>query len=170
METGLVGIEVVSKIHSVNIDIQAVKRRYFVEGELRKEEVLRILRDHGIRSRLKKLKTIDELLKYPTPSIIISPTNEFHILLGRKEEKIFIFDCSEKKPKEMTTEEFMRFWSGEAIAVYPRFTKTEFFLNMKWLFKEFYKHRPVFSAVIICVFFYPVIRPGHTAFYSGNYR
>src|SRR4030042_5510339 len=153
METGLVGIEVVSKIYSVSIDIQAVKRRYFVEGELSKEEVLRILRDHGIRARLKRFKTIDELLKYPAPSIIISTNNQFHIFLGKKESKVFIFDCNEKKPKEITAEEFMQFWNKEAIAIYPRFTKTEFFLNMKWLFKEFYKHRPVFSAVITASFF-----------------
>lgn len=152
-ETGLVSIEVISKVHSVNIDMQAIKRRYFIETELSSDEMLRILRDHGIRSRLKKLKTIDELLKYPCPLIIISPDNEFHILIGKKENKVFIFDCNEKKPKDMTTEEFMKFWDGKAIAVYPRFTKTEFFLNMKWLFKEFYKHRPTFTAVITASFF-----------------
>ena len=152
-ETGLVSIEVISKIHSVNIDMQAVQRRYFVEAELSREEVLRILKDHGIRARLKKFKSTDELLKYPTPLIIISPNNEFHILVGKKEERFFIFDCNEKKPKDMTAEAFSKFWSGEAIAVYPRFTKTEFFLNMKWLFKEFYKHRPTFTAVITASFF-----------------
>lgn len=152
-ETGLVSIEVISKIHSVSIDMQAVKRRYFIEDELSREEVLRILQDHGIRSRLKKLKSMDELLKYPCPLIIISPNNEFHILLGKKEDKLFVFDCLEKKPKEMTPEDFLKFWGGEAIAVYPRFTKTEFFLNMKWLFKEFFKHRPVFTAVVTASFF-----------------
>jgi len=50
-ETGLVGIEVISKIHTVSIDMQAVKRRYFIETELSREEVLRILKDHGIVSR-----------------------------------------------------------------------------------------------------------------------
>ncbi len=153
METGLVSIEVVSKIHSVNVDIQAVQRRYFVEGELTKEEVVRILRDHGIRSRLKKLKSIEALLKYPTPLIFLTASNEFHILIGRKDEKVFIFDCKEKKPRDISEAEFRQFWSGEAIALYPRFTKTEFFLNMKWLFKEFYKHRPVFTAVITASFF-----------------
>lgn len=152
-ETGLVSIEVISKIHSVSIDMQAVKRRYFIETELSREEVLRILKDHGIRSRLKKLKSIEELLKYPCPLIVISPDNEFHILIGKKGDKFFIFNCNEKKPKEMTTEEFSKFWNGETIAVYPRFTKTEFFLNMKWLFKEFFKHRPVFTAVITASFF-----------------
>jgi subfamily B ATP-binding cassette protein HlyB/CyaB len=153
METGLVAIEVVSKIHSVNIDMAAVKRRYFIEDELSNAEVLRILRDHGIRSRLKKLKTVEELMKYPAPLIFTSKSNEFHILLGKKEDKIFIFDCNEKKPKELTVEEFRQLWSDEAIALYPRFTKTEFFLNMKWLFKEFYKHRPVFTAIITASFF-----------------
>lgn len=153
METGLVSIEVVSKIYSVSIDIQAVKRRYFVEKELDKEEVQRILRDHGIRARSKRMNTVDELLKYPAPSIILSRDNQFHIFLGKKEGKVFIFDCNEKKPKEIEIEEFMQFWNKEAIAIYPRFTKTEFFLNMKWLFKEFYKYRPVFSAVITASFF-----------------
>jgi ATP-binding cassette, subfamily B, bacterial HlyB/CyaB len=153
METGLVSIEVISKIHSVSVDIQAVQRRYFIESELSREEMVRILRDHGIRSRLKKLKSIDELLRYPTPLIIISPADEFHILIGKKDDKIFIFDCHEKKHREMTCNEFLKFWSGAAIAVYPRFTKTDFFLNMKWLFKEFYKYRPVFTAVVTASFF-----------------
>lgn len=153
METGLVAIEVVSKIHTVSIDMAAVKRRYFVESELSAAEALRILRDHGIRSRLKKLKSLDELLKYPAPLIFISKSDEFHILIGKKEDKVFIFDCLERKPKEVSQEEFLEIWSGQAIALYPRFTKTEFFLNMKWLFKEFFKHRPVFSAIITASFF-----------------
>jgi subfamily B ATP-binding cassette protein HlyB/CyaB len=153
MDTALVSIEVVSKIHAVSIDVQAVKRRYFVEDELKPEEVLRILKDHGMRSRLKRLKSIDELLKYPTPSIVIYQDRSYHVLVGKKDEKIFIFDCIEKKMSEVTAEAFQSFWSGEAIAVYPRFTKTEFYLNVRWLFKEFFKHRPVFSAVILSSFF-----------------
>ncbi len=153
METGLVSIEVVSKIHAVNIDIQAVRRRYFVEEELKPEEVLRILKDNGMRARLKRLNSMDELLKYPTPSIIISRDGAYHVLLGKKEEKLFIFDCIERKMSEVTAEAFQSIWSGEALAVYPRFTKTEFFLNVRWLFKEFFKHRPVFSAVILSSFF-----------------
>lgn len=153
METGLVSIEVVSKIHNVSIDMEAVKRRYFVDDELTSAEVLRILQDHGIRSRLKKLKTIAELLKYPMPLIVISPEKDFHILIGKKEDKYFIFDCKEKKPCQVAENELSSFWGGQAIAVYPRFTKTELFLNMKWLFKEFFKHKQSFSAVITASFF-----------------
>jgi len=38
---GTCSIEVVSKIHAAGIDIQAVKRRYFVEDELKPAEILR---------------------------------------------------------------------------------------------------------------------------------
>lgn len=153
METGLAAIEVVSKIHSISIDMAAVKRRYFIENELSSAEALRILRDHGIRSRLKKFKAVEDLLQYPTPLIFLSKNNEFHILIGKKDDKLFVFNCHEKKPVEMTAGDFMQFWNGAAIALYPRFTKAEFFLNMKWLFKEFFKHRPVFASIITASFF-----------------
>jgi subfamily B ATP-binding cassette protein HlyB/CyaB len=153
METGLVSIEVVSKMHAAGIDIPAVKRRYFVEGELRPEEILRILRDHGMRSRLKKLRSMADLTKYPTPSIVKFQDGTYHVLIGKKNDKIFIFDCVEKKISEVTTETFQASWAGEAIAIYPRFTKTEFYLNVRWLFKEFLKHRPAFTAVILSSFF-----------------
>jgi len=153
METGLVSIEVVSKIHAVAMDIQAIKRSYFVEEELKPEEILRILKDHGMRARLKHLRNIDELVKYPAPFIILSKENTYHVFLGKKEERMMIFDCAEKKMSELSVDDFMAIWGGGLIALYPRFTKTEFFLNMKWLFKEFFKHRSVFSSVISASFF-----------------
>jgi len=153
METGLVSIEVVSKIHAVALDIQAVKRTYFVEAELKPEEILRILKDHGMRARLKRLKNVDELVKYPAPFIFLSRGNTYHVFLGKKEERIMIFNCAEKKMADLSVEDFTALWGGGLIARYPRFTKTEFFLNMKWLFREFFKHRSVFSSVISASFF-----------------
>jgi subfamily B ATP-binding cassette protein HlyB/CyaB len=153
METGLVSIEVVSKIHAVSIDVQAVKRRYFLDTEPEPEEIIRILRDHGMRARMKNPRSVDELLKYATPSIIVTPEGAYHVLMGKKDDKIFIFDCREKKVSEIAVDAFPSLWSGRLIALYPRFTKTEFYLNVRWLFKEFFKYRPVFSAVIVSSFF-----------------
>jgi subfamily B ATP-binding cassette protein HlyB/CyaB len=153
METGLVSIEVVSKIHAIAIDIQAIRRSYFVEEELKPEEILRILKDNGMRARLKHLYKIVELIKYPAPFIILSKENTYHVFLGKKEDRVMIFDCAEKKMSELSVDDFLAFWGGGLIVLYPRFTKTEFFLNMKWLFKEFSKHRSVFSSVISASFF-----------------
>lgn len=153
METGLVGIEVIAKIHAVNMDILSVKRRYFIEGDLKTEDALRILKDHGLRSRLKYLDGIEELAKYPAPSLILAREGAYHVYIGRKPDRVALFDCADKKMRELSLEEFSALWSGRAIVVYPRFTKTELFLNMKWLFKEFLKQRPIFSAVICASFF-----------------
>jgi subfamily B ATP-binding cassette protein HlyB/CyaB len=153
METGLVGIEVVAKIHAVPVDILSVRRRYFVEGEVKAEDVLRILKDHGLRSRLKKLDDLEALTKYPAPSLLLARDGAYHVYVGRKPDRVAVFDCAEKKMRELPPEEFSALWSGRAIVIYPRFTKTEFFLNMKWLFREFLKQRPIFSAVICASFF-----------------
>lgn len=152
METGLVSIELIAKLHSINIDMEAVKRRYFAQGELKPEELQRILQDHGIRARPKNLESSDELLKYPLPIILVLD-NGYAVLVGKKDDRFLVFDCEKKQITTQSEEEFRNSWSGRAIAVYPRFTQTEFFLNFRWLFKEFFKHRPVFSAVVLASFF-----------------
>lgn len=151
--TGLVSIEVVAKLHSIGLDIDSIKRRYFVEGELKPEEVLRILRDNGFRARQKNLKTIEKLQKYAAPSIIISKDRKYHVLLGKRNDKALIFDCEQKKTGELTSQEFLSLWSGEAIALYPRLTKTDFYLNFKWLFKEFLRYKAIFYEIIASSFF-----------------
>ncbi|PKL51449.1 MAG: type I secretion system permease/ATPase [Nitrospira bacterium HGW-Nitrospira-1] len=151
--TGLISIEVVAKLHSIGLDIDSIKRRYFVENELRPEEVLRILRDNGFRARQKNLKTIEKLLNYTAPSIIISKDRKYHVLLGKRNDKMLIFDCEQKKTGELTSQEFSSLWSGEAIILYPRLTKTDFYLNFKWLFKEFLRYKSLFSEIITSSFF-----------------
>jgi len=153
METGLVSIELISKIHGVSIDMESVKRRYFAQDELLPEEMLRILKDHGIRSRRKKIESLDDLLKYPRPVILLCGEKGYKVLLGRENGKVIIFDCEQKKVAPETLEDFNQNWGGEAIVVYPRFTQTTLFLNFRWLFTEFFKHRSVFSAVVFSSFF-----------------
>ena len=53
METGLICVEIVAKLHSVAVDVAAARRKYFIEGELKAEEMLRVLKDSGFRARLR---------------------------------------------------------------------------------------------------------------------
>jgi len=96
METGLVSIELISKLHSINIDMEAVKRRYFAQEELKPEEVQRILKDHGIRARLKNLDSVNELLKYPMPIILVLESG-YAVLVGKKDDRFLVFDCEKKQ-------------------------------------------------------------------------
>ncbi|MBU2590590.1 MAG: type I secretion system permease/ATPase [Nitrospinota bacterium] len=151
-ETGFVSIEIVAKLHSVPLDINSIKKRYFIDDELKKEEIVRILRDSGFKVKLKKFATIENLQKYPVPLILISNDAKYHVLIGKKEDKYLLFDSIEKKVKGLTQEEFSSFFGGEGFILYPRITKTIFYLNFKWLFKEFFRFKAIFSEILFASF------------------
>uniref|UniRef100_A0A7C4JR17 Type I secretion system permease/ATPase n=1 Tax=Thermodesulfobacterium geofontis TaxID=1295609 RepID=A0A7C4JR17_9BACT len=151
--TALISIELVSKFHAVPLDIESVRKRYFIEEEITPFEILRILKDHGFKARYKKFKSLRDLKKYPFPMIIVLNNNVYSVLLGVKEDKILYFDCVEKKPVQLKLEEFLKLWDYKAIVLYPKFKQTEFFLNFKWLFNEFFKYKSTFSEAILASLF-----------------
>ncbi len=153
METGLIAVEVAAKLHSVAVDVNAIRRKYFLEGELKTEEILRVFRDHGFRVRLKTGQTPASLSKYPVPSILVTREGAYHVLLGRREDKVLLFETRKKAVVELTTEELKKLWDGRMIPLYPRFAKTEFYLSFKWLFREFPKYRSIFSEIVTASFF-----------------
>jgi len=153
METGLIAIEIAARIHSVPMDIQSIRKKYFVERELSPEEMIRILRDHGFKARHRRLATVEELKGYPLPQIILSPDRTFHVLIGIKEGKCLIFDTGEKAIREVDEEGLKGLWSGEVVALRPRFKQTEFYSSFKWLFMEFFRFRSIFYEVVGASFF-----------------
>ena len=76
METGLIAIEIAARIHSVPMDVQSVRKKYFVERELSPEEMIRILRDHGFKANHRRLSSLEELKGYPLPQIILTPERD----------------------------------------------------------------------------------------------
>jgi len=153
METGLVAIEIAARIHSVPMDVQSVRKKYFVERELSPEEMIRILRDHGFKANHRKLSSLEELKGYPLPQIILTPEGTFHVLIGMKDGKCLIFDTGEKAIREVDEEGLRGIWSGEVVALRPRFKQTEFYSSFKWLFMEFFRFRSIFYEVVGSSFF-----------------
>lgn len=151
--TALISIELISKFYAVPLDIESVRKRYFIEEEPSIPEILRILKDHGFKAKYKKFKSLQEIQKYPFPMIIVFKNNLYSVLLGVKDDKILYFDCLEKKPMQTQPEEFLKLWGYEAIVLYPKFKQTEFYLNFKWLFNEFFKHKSTFSEAILASLF-----------------
>jgi len=151
--TALIGIEIISKFYGVPIDIESVRKRYFIEEEPSIPEVLRILKDHGFKARYKKFKSFQEIQKYPFPMIAVLNNSIYSVLLGVKEDKTLYFDCVNKKPAQVKLEEFLNIWDYEAIVLYPKLKQTDIFLNFKWLFNEFFKYKTVFSEAILASLF-----------------
>jgi subfamily B ATP-binding cassette protein HlyB/CyaB len=153
METGLIAIEIAARIHSVPMDVQSVRKKYFVERELSPEEMIRILRDHGFKANHRRLSSLEELKGYPLPQIILTPERTFHVLIGMKDGKCLIFDTGEKAIREVDEESLKGLWSGEVVALRPRFKQTEFYSSFKWLFMEFFRFRSIFYEVLGASFF-----------------
>ncbi len=146
--TGLVSIELVCKYYSIDIDIESLKKKYFIAEGLFPDEILRILRDIGFKASHKKFRDLQELKKYPFPGIAILKDNSFAVVLGLKNEKVLYFNYKHKKVSETTAEEFNNLWKNEAIVLYPKFETTTLYLNFKWLFSEFFKYKSIFLEII----------------------
>jgi len=151
--TALISIELISKFYAVPLDIESVRKRYFIEEDPSIPEILRILKDHGFKAKYKKFKSLQEIQKYSFPMIIVFKNNLYSVLLGVKDDKILYFDCLEKKPVQTQPEKFLKLWGYEAIVLYPKFKQTKFYLNFKWLFNEFFKHKSTFSEAILASLF-----------------
>lgn len=147
--TGFVSIELIGKFYSVDVDIESLKKKYFIQDELSHEEVIRILKDSGFKVGYKRFKTLQELKKYPLPAIVILSDGSYSVVLGLKDEKVLYFDCNHKKLSEVSAKEFGELWKNEAIVLYPKFKTTVFYLNVKWLLNEFLKYKSIFSQVIL---------------------
>ena len=153
METGLIAIEIAARIHSVPMDLQSVRKKYFVERELSPEEMIRILRDHGFKARHRRIAGLEELKGYPLPQILLAPEGGYHVLIGMKEGKCLIFDTGQKAIREVDEENLKGIWAGEVVALRPRFRQTEFASSFKWLFMEFFRFRSIFYEVVGASFF-----------------
>ncbi|AEE13737.1 type I secretion system ATPase [Thermodesulfobium narugense DSM 14796] len=150
ISTGALSIELVCKFYSIDIDIEVLKKKYFVKSELTPEEIVRILKDNKFKASYKKFKDLEKLQNYTLPIIAISNDNKYYVVFGIKEKSVLYFDAIEKKIKELGIEDFDNLWKKEAIVLYPKFAASFFSLNLKWLFKEFLKYRSIFSQVILC--------------------
>ena len=70
-----------------------------------------------------------------------------------KDGKCLIFDTGEKAIREIDEEGLKGLWSGEVVALRPRFKQTEFYSSFKWLFMEFFRFRSIFYEVVGASFF-----------------
>lgn len=151
--TGLVSIELITKFYSLDLDIDTLQKKYFIQEELTPEEIIRILKDSGFKASYRNFKTLDELKKYPFPAIIVLKDKSYSVVLGVKAEKVLYFNPKDKKISEVSAEEFENLWKKKAIVLYPKFKVTPFYLNLKWVFNEFFKYRSIFSQVILSSIF-----------------
>lgn len=151
MQTGLVALELTSVLNRVPIDTRGLVRQFNVgQSELSKEELVRILKHQGFKSRVKRAN-FDKLQKYPFPAIAMMKNGGYRTIvnLNTKDKKVYYF-CPEKKQAAIATySEFEDMVSGEYIIAKHKNLDSNVKFGFKWFYQEILKYKSIISEVLL---------------------
>ncbi len=155
MQTGLISFEIVSKINGIDVDIRSIKRTNGIsEGEISKEEVLRIAQNSGFKAKLKNLP-LEKCKKYPFPAICLMKDGTFAVILklnfDQKEvlQNLLVFIPENKEPKEITEEEFNEISTGEIIFLSHKLIDSKIKFGFKWFYTEILRYKQIIVEVML---------------------
>lgn len=150
-QTGLICLELVSRLNQAPLDMRAVVREYGLsEKEPSREEIVRILKDKGYRAKAKSLQ-IEKLEKYPLPAIFTYKEGGYGVLLklNTSDKKLLIFTPTQKQAQERTFQEFETETTGELVVLHPRMLSDQVRFGFGWFFNEILKYRRVIGEVLL---------------------
>ena len=151
MQTGLVALELTSVLNRVPIDTRGLMRQFNVgQAELSKEELLRILKHQGFKSKVKRV-SFAKLQKYPFPSIAVLKNGSYRTMvnLSVKDQKIFYFCPEKKQAASASFDEFADVVSGEFIISRHRKIEGAAKFGFKWFYTEVLKFKSIIAEVLL---------------------
>ena len=108
VNTGLISLEIVSRMNNVDIDMRGIVREYGIStADIEPEEIIRIAKNKGFKVKKKALNLKGLSSKYPLPAILQLKDNSYIVLLALKhdENKALTLTPLEKHPVSHTCEE-----------------------------------------------------------------
>jgi subfamily B ATP-binding cassette protein HlyB/CyaB len=151
MQTGLIALELTSALNRVPMDTRGLMRQFNVgQQELSKEELLRILKHQGFKSKIKRA-SFEKLNRYPMPAIAVLKNGEYRTLvnMNQKEKTVFYF-CPEKKQAAIATfAEFSEWISGEFIIARHRKLESDARFGFQWFYLEILKYKSIIGEVLL---------------------
>lgn len=151
LQTGLITLEVISKINGIDIDLRSITREYGIgEGEISKEELLRIAKNSGFKAKLKVIP-MENTKKYPFPAIFVLKNQTFGVMLkvDYDSKKLLIFLPEDKNAKEVTYDEFFHLSTGEFIFFSHKLMDDKIKFGFKWFYNEILKYKQVMTEVML---------------------
>lgn len=151
MSTGLIALEVVSKLNQVSIDTRAVVREYGLTlTEPTKAELIRIFKHKGFRAKNKRVSLI-KLEQYPLPAIFSHKDGSYGVLLklNPKEGKLLVFSPTQKEAQEWSYEEFKLNATEELLIVKPKLLSAQVKFGFGWFYAEIMKYKRVIGEVLM---------------------
>ncbi|MEW5819917.1 MAG: type I secretion system permease/ATPase [Cyanobacteriota bacterium] len=150
MQTGLTAFEIVANINQQDVDLRAIVREYGIgEGEISKQELLRIAKNSSFKAKLKAIN-IDKTINYPMPAIFILKDQSYGVLLkvNYHDKKALILIPSDKKTSEISFDDFQELSSGEFIIISHKTLSPQVKFGFKWFFIEILKFKQVIAEVL----------------------
>jgi len=152
MQTGLICFELIARINQMSIDTRAIIREYgLTESELTKEELIRIIKNHEFKVKIKQIT--DDIIsdKYPLPAITELKNNSFMAILkiDKMNKKMLVYSVEDKTTKEITFEDLTEISTGNMLILSHKMITSQIKFGFEWFFNEILTYKRVISEVLL---------------------
>jgi len=154
MYSALVALEVVGQLNKIAIDSKAIIKKHALdEEEPTLNQLIRIAKDEGFKTKLKKL-TFSNLSKYPLPAIAYLNEKKFVTILKIDEEKeeLLLFDKEKNQPYTSSFKDFEKIAYNEVIILKHKTANDQIKFGFKWFFTQIMKYKRIVWEVLAASF------------------
>ena len=152
INTGLVSLDIVSKMNNIDIDMRSVVREYAINSaDIEPEEIIRIAKDKGFKVKKKNIGLKDFSKNYPLPAILRLKDGTYNILLALKpdEDTVLTLTPFEKHPKSSSYEEIQEQIEDYIIVLKHKNSVSDVKFGFKWFFNEIFKYKKIIAQVLL---------------------
>ena len=152
VNTGLISLEIVSRMNNVDIDMRSIVREYGIStADISIEEIMRIAKGKGFKVKKKKLQLKDFPEKYPLPAILQLKDNSYIVLLGIKKEegKALTLTPLENHPVAHKIEDLQAQMKDEMLIIRHKMMNDDVKFGFKWFFNEIFKYKKIIGQVLL---------------------
>lgn len=152
INTGLVALDIISKINNIDIDMRSIVREYGINtADIEPEEIIRIAKNKGFKVKKKNIPLNKFSNKYPLPALLQLKDNSYIILLAVKPEENTVLTLvpMEKHPTSSTFDELQEKIKDFIIVLKHKNSVSDVKFGFKWFFKEIFKYKKIIGQVLL---------------------
>ena len=150
--TYLTSIFVLSQMHNVAIDMNALNKEYAIEEEPSLEKLVSILKRKGFKSRVKSFDLEEVSDKYPFPLIAETKEKKFISIIAIKEDKALVFKKGDKQSVAIDLKELKKMLSGRYAINFPAVLNQNVKFGLGWFYTKILKYKKIIGEVFLASF------------------
>jgi len=150
MNTGLMALELVARIHRVDGDPGMLSRPFSADGEMAPAELLRTAKQAGFKARLKQMPLAELIDAYPLPAIARLHEGNYCVLLKALPDKtkVLVFDPQRKATVEAVAPAFEA-QVDRYVVLRHRAALARAAFGLRWFWREMATYKKIMAEVLI---------------------